>query len=104
MNIARQKATERAEYINNKISYEALKYPKEVTEYLSEELAPKIGEVLVSNIRFVTSEPREQVAIDSYIPAGTELINPNLSTESTYAPQSQNDMQSAYGYGGYTNQ
>ena len=93
MDIARKKSVERSLYLQNKISYKALKYPKAITEYLSEEKAPKIGEVLVANITFVTSEPREQVAIDNYIPAGTELINPNLSTESTYKRQS-----AGYGY------
>jgi len=105
MNIFRAKSAERLQYLQNKISYTALKYPKAITEYLKEEKAPKVGEVLVANITFVTSEPREQVAIDTYIPAGTELINPNLSTESTYTNQIQSQAnQQPYGFGyGYPN-
>ena len=102
MNIARQKATERAAYEQSKISYKALKYPKAITEYLTEEKNPKIGEVLAVNIHFVTSEPRDQVAIDHYIPAGTELIDPNLATESTYTNALQsNQAQNQYGGYGY---
>lgn len=97
MNIAHKKSAERYDYMQNKISYAALKYPKNITFYLQEEKNPKIGEVLVANIDFITSEPREQVAIDHYVPAGTELINPNLSTESTYTNQLQNrDNQFTY--------
>ena len=100
MNVFRAKSAERLEYLQNKISYTALKYPKDITEYLKEEKALKVGEVLVANITFVTSEPREQVAIDTYIPAGTELVNPNLSTESTYTNQIQSQAnQQPYGYG-----
>ncbi len=100
MNIARQKATERAQYQQNKISYQALKYPKAITEYLTEEKNPSIGEVLAVNIHFVTSEPRDQVAIDHYIPAGTELINPNLATETTYTNALQSE-QAQNQFGGY---
>jgi uncharacterized protein YfaS (alpha-2-macroglobulin family) len=39
-----------------------------------------------------TSEPREQVAIENFIPAGAELINPHLSTESKYANNNQNNQ------------
>lgn len=101
INISRKKTAERYDYMQNKISYTALKYPKEITQYLEEEKNPKIGEVLVVNSMFVTSEPREQVAIDNYIPAGTELINPNLATESTYTNklQNTNNQQNGYGYG-----
>lgn len=104
MDIARQKANERAQYQQNKISYQALKYPKAITEYLTQEKDLSIGEVLVVDIHFVTSEPREQVAIDHYIPAGTELINPNLATESTYtnvvqSDQSQDQFANFGGYG-----
>lgn len=101
MDIARKKSAERNQYMQNKISYATLKYPKSITAYLQEEKSPKIGEVLVANIRFVTSEPREQVAIDNYIPAGTELINPNLSTESTYTNTVQNASTPQLGADGY---
>ncbi|MEI7557476.1 MAG: hypothetical protein WCJ45_01095 [bacterium] len=101
MDIARKKSAERSQYTQNKITYSALKYPKAITEYLQEEKSPKIGEVLVANIRFVTSEPRQQVAIDNYIPAGTELINPNLSTESTYTNKLQNTSTPQMGADGY---
>lgn len=89
MDIARKKSAERYQYMQNKIPYTALKYPKAITSYLQEEKHPKVGEVLAVNIDFVTSEPRQQVAIDHYIPAGTELINPNIATESTYTNQRQ---------------
>lgn len=83
--IARKKSLERSAYVQQKISYNSLKYPKPITEYLTEQKEFSVGDVVIAYITFVTSEPREQVAIDHYIPAGSELVNTNLSTESTYA-------------------
>jgi len=99
MDISNKKSAERNDYLQGKITYKSLKYPKNITTYLQPESSPKIWEVLVTNMTIITSEPREQVAIENFIPAGAELINPHLMTESKYAAQTNNNINDAYGYG-----
>ncbi|MCS7200936.1 MAG: MG2 domain-containing protein [Patescibacteria group bacterium] len=41
----------------------------------------KSGEVLVAKIKLIVPESRSNVAIEDYIPAGMEIINPKLFTE-----------------------
>lgn len=89
MDIANKKSTERNEYIQGKISYKSLKYPKAISTYLQQENNPQIWEVLITLMTIITSEPREQVAIENFVPAWSELINPHLSTESKYSWQNE---------------
>ncbi len=41
----------------------------------------KVGQVLRGHLKIVVTEPRNFAAIESFIPAGTELVNFNLATE-----------------------
>jgi uncharacterized protein YfaS (alpha-2-macroglobulin family) len=63
------------------IDYKDLKYPKNIVEYLSEIRDFKVGQLVLAYNKIVTSEPRDQVAFEWFIPAGSELVNTNLSTE-----------------------
>lgn len=89
MDIANKKSVEWNDYIQGKISYKSLKYPKAISTYLQQEKNPQIWEVLITLMTIITSEPREQVAIENFVPAGSELINPHLSTESKYSWQNE---------------
>lgn len=69
------------DYMNWAIDYDSLKYPKNITEYLSPVKDIKMWQLLIANTKIVTSEPRDNVAFEWFIPSGSELINTNLSTE-----------------------
>lgn len=75
------KNLEWANYMSGTIDYKDLKYPKNVTEYLSEIKDFKVGQLVLTYNKVVTSEPRDQVAFEWFIPTGSELVNTNLSTE-----------------------
>lgn len=62
--------------------YKDLKYPKNTTEYLTPTSKYKIWQLVLVYNKIVTSEPRDQVAYEWFIPSGSELINTNLDTES----------------------
>ncbi|MDD5769828.1 MAG: MG2 domain-containing protein [Candidatus Gracilibacteria bacterium] len=75
------KAQEYAKYLSGEIIYENLKYPREVIEYLTPITFGKVGELVLVHNKLITSEDRDQVALESYIPAGSEIVNTNLATE-----------------------
>lgn len=72
---------ENAEYLSWSIDYNDLKYPKNTIEYLMPINNYKVGQIVLANNRIITSEPRDQVAFEWFIPAWSELINTSLSTE-----------------------
>ena len=80
--IKRLKDEEWKKYLDNKISYDKLKYPKEIFEYLDEQKQWKVGELLIVRNKIITTETRDKVAFESYIPSGSELVNPKLATSS----------------------
>jgi len=75
------KKAEYDSYLAGDIDYKNLKYPKEVYTYLSPVSSGKIGQLLLVHNRAITPESRDKVAFEGFIPAGTELVNVNLSTE-----------------------
>lgn len=64
------------------MEYADLEYPKDIVAYISPLKALKVGELVLAYNRMITGEPRDQVAFEGFIPAGSELVNPNLKTES----------------------
>lgn len=80
--IEKAKATEWAKYLKGDILSTELKYPKDITTYLTPLTSPKVGTLVIVYNRMIAAEPRDQVAFEGFIPAGAELVNPNLKTES----------------------
>ncbi|MDD2908711.1 MAG: MG2 domain-containing protein [Candidatus Gracilibacteria bacterium] len=76
------KSKEWLSYNSGAIDYKDLKYPKNVVEYLTPIKEFKVGQIVLVYNKVVTSEPRDQVAFEGYIPSGSELVNTNLDTES----------------------
>ena len=64
------------------IEYSDLKYPKDIPAYLHPIDSLKIGQLVMVYNRMILAEPRDQVAFEGFIPAGAELVNPDLKTES----------------------
>ena len=67
-------------YSEDKISYDELKYPKDIFEYLTEIKSGKVWDLLIVKNKIITTEIRDKVAFEWFIPAGAELINPKLAT------------------------
>ena len=80
--IKSEKDREFEEYSNGKKSFESLKYPKEVREYLQPVETAKVGQLVIYEYRLILSETRDQVAFESYFPSGAEAVNTNLAIES----------------------
>lgn len=78
--IAAAKKEEWVQYVAGEIQYDELHYPKSVLAYLTPVTKKNVGDVLLVYNRIITSETRDQVAFDGYIPAGATLVNPNLAT------------------------
>ncbi len=56
----------------------------------------KVGQVVRGHLKITVSKPRNFVAIENFIPAGTELVNFNLATENQNVTVPQG--QPSYGY------
>ena len=78
-------------YLENKISYDELKYSKDIFEYLKEVKSGKVWDLLIVKNKIITNETRDKVAFEWFIPSGAELINPKLAT-STKSSVSWNDL------------
>lgn len=76
------KKTEWKKYNNREISYEELKYPKDIFEYLVDVKSWNIWDLLIVKNKLITTETRDKVAFEGFIPAWAELVNPNLDTSS----------------------
>ena len=79
--IEQTKAKEFEEYLAGKKLYSELKYPKDVAEYIQPITRAKVGQLVRVQYRVILSETRDKVAFESFIPAGSELINTVLKTE-----------------------
>lgn len=75
------KAEEYGKYDMGKIRYSELKYPKEVREYVKPITGAKVGQLVRVEYRVILSETRDKVVFESFIPAGSELVNTRLATE-----------------------
>ncbi len=80
--IEKAKNEEWKKYSLGELVYSELKYPKETFTYLTPLTALKVGELVLVHNRMILAEPRDQVAFEGFVPAGSELVNPNLKTES----------------------
>ncbi|NIA18416.1 MAG: hypothetical protein GWO79_00885, partial [Actinobacteria bacterium] len=63
----------------------------------------RVGDVLKGHIQIILPKARNFVAIEDYIPAGSELINFNLDTENISSIRSENssNRKNSNCYGGY---
>jgi len=77
------KKEEWQKYISWEISYDDMLYKKEIFEYLNPISNFEIWELIIVRNKIITTETRDQVAFEWYIPAWAELINPNLDTSWT---------------------
>ena len=84
------KAKEMQAFRDHKISYDELKYPKSTFAYLTPVKEIKVGDVLIAYNKVITSEARDRVAFEGFIPGGMELVNPNLSTSIKPANTTEN--------------
>ncbi len=75
------KNEEYQKYLDWKITLYQLKYPREVVDYLLPIQKGKIWDLVLVYNKVVTNEARDQVAFESFIPAGSEIINTNIATE-----------------------
>ncbi|MDD2486750.1 MAG: MG2 domain-containing protein [Candidatus Gracilibacteria bacterium] len=73
------------EYLSGSIEYDKLKYPKEIVNYLVPIASGKVGQLVIAYNKIITPESRDKVAFEGFIPAGSELVNTNLSTENKSA-------------------
>ncbi len=58
-----------------------MKYPKEIREYVKPISQAKIGQLVRVEYRVILGETRDKVVFESFIPAGSELVNTRLATE-----------------------
>lgn len=86
------KSEEYAKYLSGEIIYDNLKYPREVVEYLTPISSGKVGDLVLVYNKVVTNETRDQVALESYIPAGAEIVNTALATENKQVTDIATDM------------
>ncbi len=80
--VEKAKQSEWIGYIQGAIEYRNLKYPNEIITYLKPLKSLQIGKLVMVYNRMITPEPRDQLAFEGFIPAGAELVNPKLKTES----------------------
>lgn len=99
-NILHLKKEEWQKYLENKISYNSLKYPKQVYEYIKPITTWKVWELLMVRNKVITTETRDKVAFEWFITAWSELVNPNLAT-STKIEKEKNNFENEYDYYGY---
>jgi uncharacterized protein YfaS (alpha-2-macroglobulin family) len=59
-----------------------LKYPRDIREYLKPLTQLKVGQLITVEYRIILGEDRDYVAMESFVPAGTEVVNTRLATES----------------------
>lgn len=74
-------AQETKDVESGKISWDDRTYAKDAFEYVGPVTEGKIGQLLVARVRMIVPETRDAVRFDGYVPAGAELVNPNLATE-----------------------
>ncbi len=87
-----QKQKEWTKYNNGKLAYSKLKYPKDVFEYLKTLTWGKVWDILLCRYKIITNEARDKIAIESFIPAGAQILNPNLDTQKWYYQWNSNEL------------
>ena len=79
------KSREYAEYLRGDKNMNDLKYPREIREYLQPLSQMRVGQLITVEYRMILGEDRDYVAMESFVPAGTEVVNTRLATESLAA-------------------
>jgi alpha-2-macroglobulin len=79
------KKTEWEKYLSGSLSSDELKYPKSVFEYITPLSSWNVGQLVIAHSQVINAETRDKVAFESYIPSGSEIVNPNLDTSSKTA-------------------
>jgi hypothetical protein len=79
-------------YEKGKKSYDDLRYKKDTYEYLTKLTSFAVWQLVVVRNRVITSEARDKVAFEWFIPAWAELVNPNLATSTKAAFSFWNDI------------
>lgn len=79
------KKAEWERYLTWALSSDELKYQKSVFEYITPVTLPKVGQLIIVRNTIINSETRDKVAFESFLPSGSEIINPNLDTSSKTA-------------------
>ncbi len=69
-------------YLSWSIKYNDLKYPKDVVYYLKEITDFKVWDLVLVYNKIITSEDRQKVFFESYIPSWSQILNTSLATES----------------------
>ena len=80
--IEAEKNKEWIDYLDKKISFDELIYSKNIFEYISEVKDWNVWDLLIAKNKIITTETRDKVAFEWFIPAWVELVNPNLDTSS----------------------
>lgn len=75
-------AEEISAYSAGKIRYDELKYPKDVYSYVDPITSVRVGQLVRVRYRVIAADARDRVAFESFVPAGAEIVNTRLSTES----------------------
>jgi len=75
-------AEETAAFGAGKIRYDELKYPKDVYSYVEPVKSFRVGQLVRVRYRVIAADARDRVAFESFVPAGAEIVNTRLSTES----------------------
>lgn len=72
-------------YLKDEISYDELVYKNDIYEYLTPKKQWKVWDLLIVRNKLITTETRDQVSFEWFIPAWAELINPELATSTKKA-------------------
>jgi uncharacterized protein YfaS (alpha-2-macroglobulin family) len=76
------KLQENEEYLRGEKNMNDFKYPREIREYVKPLTQMRVGQLITVEYRLILAEDRDYVAMESFIPAGAEVVNTRLATES----------------------
>lgn len=74
------------------ISYSDLKYKKNIFEYLVKINSFRVWQLVVVRNKIISPETRDKVIFEWFIPAWSQLVNPNLSTSSKTSLDFETDI------------
>lgn len=69
-------------YLSGSVRLSDLKYPKDAYSYVAPITKYRVGQLVLVRYRAIVAEDRDRVAFESFVPAGSEIVNTRLSTES----------------------
>lgn len=80
-------------YMEWKITYDDLKYKKNIEFYLTEIKNYKVWDLVVVYNKIIAKNPSKNIEFESYIPSWSEIVNFNLSTENKLNNILENDFE-----------